>query len=121
MSSNVRDNNIGPPPKPEDQSPSKKLLACEQAIQRLMNENAAYRESQERVQILVRKRAPKAEGLNYLEVIRHVLDERDKAEDLSNLQRETMKKVKAALMAGEPKTAYEILNLFLLTPPVLTK
>lgn len=120
MSNDPRDN-VGKPIKPEDQSPSKKLIALEQAIQRLMNENAAYRENQERVQLLVRKRSPKADGLTHLEVIRHVLDERDKAEDLTYLQIETMKKVKTALMAGNNKEAYEILNLFLVVPPVLTK
>jgi len=109
------------PEKPEDQSPSKKLVACEEALTRLMNENAAYRENQERLQILIRTRAPGADGLSHLEVVRHVLEARDKAEDVLVAHRDVMKKAKAAIATGNAKEAYQILNLFLLTPLVIPK
>jgi hypothetical protein len=101
--------------------PTKTLVALEQAVTRLMNENAAYREGQERLQILVRKRAPRADGLTHPEVIRHVLDERDATERVLAEHRETMKKAKASLLAGNTKEAYNTLNLFLLAPLVINK
>lgn len=92
-----------------------KVTKLEEAVQRLMNENAAHRENQERMNIIVRKRAPKADGLSLHEMMRAVLDERDEAQKVILEHRETIKKGKDALVnSNNTREAYDILNLFLL-------
>lgn len=87
------------------------------AIHRLMNENAQLRRKMEEAEIVIRRRAPNADGLSPAAAVNTILDDRDEARGRTLVFREEMKKILLMLLEDRTDEAKKQLNLFLFNNP----
>lgn len=90
-----------------------KLDKLNDAIQRLMNENAQTRRKVEEVEVIIRRRAPNADGLTLAAAIKTILDDRDAAFDRIAVYRKELKNAMQLILSGKVKEATQQINLFL--------
>lgn len=88
-----------------------------EAIIRLMNENAAHREIIEQAEAVIRKRAPNASGLSLKAAVQTILDDRDKNLNSVHGLRDELKKVLKMLLNNSTEEAKKYLNHFLFKNP----
>jgi len=78
-----------------------------------MNENARTRCKIEEAEVVIRCRAPNADGLSLASSIKTILNERDAAGERITVYRQELKKAMQLILSGEIKEASRQLNLFL--------
>lgn len=87
------------------------------ALGRLMEENSRWRKLVDEVQVIIRQRSSKADGLTLPGGIKTILDERDKALDRNQFWRTELKKILSLLLEDKISDAKKELNTFLYKNP----
>lgn len=91
----------------------------EATIKRLVEENSQWRRSLEEAKVIIRRRAPKADGLSFKSSIVTILNQRDMAEDNAEFYRNEIKRILKFLLNSEASDKTKIdelkkdINLFL--------
>lgn len=82
-----------------------------------MHENARLRQKIEEAEVIIRRRAPSADGLSFAAAVKTILNDRDKAQTRVQFFREELKKVFQILANGDVKDALKEINQFLFNNP----
>lgn len=84
-----------------------------EALNRLMLENAQLRQKIEESEVLIRRRAPNADGLSLVGALKTILNDRDEATKRIDFYRNQLKKVMKILVSGDIEEAKREINHFL--------
>ncbi len=84
-----------------------------EALARLMTENAGLRRKIEAAEVIIRRRAPNADGLSFSAAMKTILDDRDAASSRVQFFRDQLKKMLKMLAQGQVKEVMKEINHFL--------
>ena len=84
-----------------------------EALNRLMLENAQLRRKIEKAQVIIRQRSPNADGLKLEASLKTILNDRDAAQNRIGFYRNQMKKILKILLDGNLDEAKKEINHFL--------
>ncbi len=84
-----------------------------EAIERLTNENQHQRRKIQDAEVVIRRRCPNADGLNFDDALNKVFDERDDARRQRDAYLEELKKIYRFLLEDQTEKAKNHLNIYL--------
>lgn len=92
---------------------SDNIKRLQEALLRLQEENAKWREKSEEAQVIIRQRAPNADGLSLKGALTIILNDRDESLDRIQFFRDELSRVLSLLLDDKEEEAKNELNQFL--------